>query len=89
MANEPPAGTTLAHTHWGEPKTDVLMSLMTTGNSEGVEPSVSGIPYEPPYVAPPPDRAKKCRAKDDTCNGWRIGGSDFCSYHSGKLKQGP
>lgn len=64
---------------------------LSTSNGGPVEPAVFGIPYEPPYVPPPPvppSRDKKCRAKDDTCNGWRITDSDFCAYHAGKFKRG-
>jgi len=87
-APEPPAGAVIAHTYSGEPKSDTALEVTRSPHGT-VEPAVFGIPYEPPYVPPPPDRAKKCRAKDDTCNGWRISDSDFCAFHAGKLKQGP
>ena len=62
------------------------------------EPPVVPQP-EPPRPVPEPEpvvpepvptiraagRDKKCHAKDDTCNGWAINGSDFCSGHAGKL----
>ena len=42
-------------------------------------------PILEPASARAAGREKKCHAKDDTCNGWAINGSDFCSGHAGKL----
>ena len=83
-APEPPAGAQLAHTHWGEPKTDTQMALTVSGLGEGVEPAPWGVPYTGPD--PTIDRAKKCKANDDTCNGWRLKDSEYCAGHAGVLK---
>lgn len=31
-------------------------------------------------------RDKRCHAKDDTCMGWAIGGSEFCAAHAGVFR---
>jgi hypothetical protein len=81
--SEAPAGTHLAHTMWGEPKSDTSIQA-AHGN---VQPSPFGVPYiEPPTTAEL--RAKKCRANDDTCNGWRVRDSEFCAGHAGLLPPG-
>jgi hypothetical protein len=75
-----PDGVELAHTHWGDPKSDTSIQA-AHGN---VQPSAFGVPYA--YSPEAPDRDKKCRANQDTCNGWRIKDSEFCPAHAGVLK---
>ena len=77
-----PAGAVLAHTQWGEPKTDTRAAAAP----EGSQPNPWGVPYKPP----PRDtsRDKKCKAKDNTCNGWKVTGSDFCAGHAGLMPAG-
>jgi hypothetical protein len=79
-APEPPAGAVVAHTLYGALKDDTS-SIYALGQ---VELSTSGAPYLGPD--PAVDRAKKCKANDDTCNGWRLKNSDFCAGHAGILK---
>ena len=79
---EPLAGTKLAHTFYGEPKSDTELAH-THGE---VAPAPFGVPYIAPKV---PDRSKKCRANNDTCKGWRISGSDYCPAHAGLLRHVP
>jgi len=72
---------------WGEPKGDTEAAFAP----QGAKLSMGGVPYEPPpdeaalIAAEAARRSKKCRAKDDTCEGWRIKDSEFCSAHAGVL----
>ena len=91
-----PDGIVLQHTLYGEPDRSVTHAWTASG-AAGVElvPVVDGVEYVPSPMAqpqmpvaplPPVDeRAKRCKAKDDTCMGWRISDSDFCAAHAGKL----
>lgn len=88
-----PDGIVLQHTLHGEPDRTVTHAYTASG-SEGVRlvPATDGVEYVPspmaqpkPLVAPVDPRAKRCKAKDDTCMGWRINESDFCAAHAGKL----
>jgi hypothetical protein len=83
VAADLPDGVELAHTHWGEPKSDTSIQAVF-GN---VAPSPFGVPYG----GPPPevDRGKKCKANGDTCNGWRVTDSEFCAGHAGILRPFP
>lgn len=78
-----PDGVELQYTHWGDPKDDVLMSAATGTEAAAVQPASSS--YIPYYQET--DRSKKCRANDDTCNGWRVKDSEFCSGHAGLMKR--
>jgi hypothetical protein len=96
-----PDGVVLAHTVNGEPDTHVT-HVHTAHSSMGavqVAPEGSGVPYigdlyanrvtaEAADAEPAPtDRTKRCTAKDDTCMGWRINGSDLCAAHAGVFKR--
>jgi hypothetical protein len=76
-------GTQLAYSAYGERKGDTSI--------QAAHGDVSPAPFGVPYAGDEPDpdrevdRSKKCRAKDDTCNGWRTKDSDFCPVHSGLL----
>lgn len=48
-----------------------------------VSPAPFGVPYVPQHLRP--HRLKKCRANNDTCNGWKVAGEDYCPVHAGKL----
>jgi hypothetical protein len=74
-----PDGVEMAHTHWGEPKSDTSLQ----GLHLNVSPSPFGVPYA---YAIEEDRTKKCRANADTCNGWRMKDGDFCPAHAGVMK---
>lgn len=74
MANDLPPHGSLVYGHWGEPKGDTNAAQAPVGS----QPSMGGVPY-----IGPPDRAKKCTANDDTCNGWRMKGQDLCPMHAG------
>jgi hypothetical protein len=56
---------------------------------EDDEPTAHMVVPEPLPELPKPraeDRDKRCHAKDDTCMGWAIGGSEFCAAHAGVFK---
>lgn len=72
------AGTQLAHTAYGEPKADTELAH-THGD---VAPAPWGVPYDDRK----PDRSKKCRANNDTCNGWRMTASPYCPVHAGLMR---
>ena len=79
-----PDGLALAHTLWGEPDSSVTHAWTAAGAAgvELIQLRLSGVPY---YLAPEPRNPAKCRANDDTCEGWRVGGGDFCPGHAGLL----
>lgn len=66
------------HTLYGVPQ-DQYLQAHTAGPGVRLVPArTSTAPYVPPE---PPDRSKNCIAKDDTCKGWRIEGSEYCMRH--------
>jgi hypothetical protein len=47
-------------------------------------------PVEQEYAGPrKPGREKHCVAKNDTCMGWAMEGSDLCSGHAGRMLRRP
>jgi hypothetical protein len=88
-----PEGIVLAHTVHGQPDHSVNHAWAVTNPDLGaVQPSPDpGMPYigdaaaNGPHEDLPDPRAKRCRAKDDTCMGWRISNSDFCAAHAGLM----
>ena len=90
-----PDGVVLAHTLYGQPDTTVTHAYTAMSTAGTVQPAPdSGIPYyldEPPETPETPpelppaasDRSKRCKANDDTCNGWRIRDSELCAAHAG------
>jgi len=97
-----PNGVIHAHQVHGEPANQTAPAYSIGLNGEAVRPvGETGIGFEvvpeppPPVVdadgvirvAPKPNRDNKCRAKDDTCNGWAISGSSYCAAHAGKLRR--
>jgi hypothetical protein len=66
------------HTAYGEPKADTELAY-THGD---VQPAPFGVPYDDRQ----PDRSKKCRANNDTCNGWRMSASPYCPVHAGLMR---
>ena len=81
-----PEGLQLAHTFWGEPDSMVTHAHTATGAGgvELIQAPISGVPY---YQEPEPRNPNKCRAENDTCEGWRIADSDFCPGHAGILRR--
>lgn len=59
----------------------LINSNEPVGMGAGSQLQVGGMPYlgEPDR----PNRSNRCKAKDDTCMGWRTKGSDFCGGHLG------
>lgn len=51
------------------------------------EPDLPEEPFVTAAVSESPNRAKRCAAKDDTCMGWRIKGSEFCAAHAGVFRR--
>ena len=74
-----PDGIELAYTHWGEPKSDTAMQLVSTDTA----PAQGSYTK---YRARAAEREKKCKANDDTCNGWRMVNGDFCPMHAGVVR---
>ena len=91
-----PDGIVLAHTLHGEPANQFLPAHAAPHGAALVIPvGEDGIAYDEavPVVVPyververPPEREKRCTAKDDTCMGWAIGGYDLCAAHAGVFK---
>ena len=59
---------------------DVLLPITPRPEPEPVRPPSAIDPTEPES-----ERAKRCKAKNDTCRGWKIKDSDYCAAHSGLL----
>jgi hypothetical protein len=93
-----PDGIVVAHTLHGRP--DESITHAYTAEHAGIEvipAPYDGIPWygdeldeaPPDHVAIPeraPERDKRCAAKNDTCMGWAIHGSEFCSAHAGVFR---
>lgn len=81
-----PDGIEPAHSHWGEPKSDVKMASAVGGVSPAENAYIPyGTDYVPMAEVRVADRIKRCRANDDTCKGWRAHGTDYCPGHLGLL----
>jgi len=91
-----PDGIVLAHTLHGEPANQFVpahaaphgAALVMPVGEDGIaydEDAPVAVPYYEPVVRPP-EREKRCHAKDDTCKGWAIGGSEFCAVHAGVFR---
>ena len=66
----------LAHTHYGTPVTGQRLVVQVAGST----PYTSGVEFDDPDFVPL-RAANKCVGNDDTCNGYKSGGTDLCSGH--------
>lgn len=72
MTNIQIPGSVLVYSAYGEP----VNEFRPDNRPEGAEPSAIGMPYV---------GRGKCIAKDDTCNGPKAKGTDYCIGHLRKL----